>query len=241
VAREAANGICGKRLVPFLPELVPALERHGHLALTDEVRAQLLTVTAATADHLLARARRAAGPRSIATTKPGALLKRQVQLRIFAGWDAATPGFVAADLVAHCGCQASGAFLHTLMLTDIATGWTACLPLLTCSHDAVIGALDLVRQFLPFPLLGLDTDNGAEFLNYELLGYCVRARASGSPSLRARLPQERPVLRRAAERRHRPPARRLRPFRGGGCLPQLAEVYRALSLYVNFFPALTVV
>lgn len=177
MAREAANGICGKRLVPFLPELVPALERHGHLALTDEVRAQLLTVTAATADHLLARARRAAGPRSIATTKPGALLKRQVQLRIFAGWDAATPGFVAADLVAHCGCQASGAFLHTLMLTDIATGWTACLPLLTCSHDAVIGALDLVRQFLPFPLLGLDTDNGAEFLNYELLGYCVRARA----------------------------------------------------------------
>ncbi len=127
MAREAANGICGKRLVPFLPDLVPALERHGHLALTDEVRAQLLTVTAATADHLLARARRAAGPRSIATTKPGALLKRQVQLRIFAGWDAATPGFVATDLVAHCGCQASGAFLHTLMLTDIATGWTACL------------------------------------------------------------------------------------------------------------------
>ncbi len=176
VAWEAANGICGKRLVPFLPELVPALERHGHLALTDEVRAQLLTLSAATADRFLARARRAAGPRGITTTKPGALLKRQVPLRTFAGWDDAAPGCVEADLVAHCGPQASGAFLHTLVLTDVATGWTACLPLLTRSHDAVIAALDRVRQLLPFPLVGLDTDNGPEFLNDELLAYCERER-----------------------------------------------------------------
>ena len=174
IAWEAANGICAKRLVPFLPELVPALERHGHLALTEEVRAQLLALSPATADRLLARARRAAAPRGIATTKPGALLKRQVPLRTFAGWDDAAPGFLEADLVAHCGPQASGAFLHTLVLTDVATGWTECLPLLHRSHDAVIGALERARQVLPFPLRGLDTDNGSEFLNYELLAYCAR-------------------------------------------------------------------
>ncbi len=233
VAWEAANGICGKRLVPFLPELVPALERHGHLALTDEVRAQLLTLSAATADRFLARARRAAGPRGIATTKPGALLKRQVPLRTFAGWDDATPGFVEADLVAHCGPQASGAFLHTLVLTDVATGWTECLPLLTRSHDAVIGALDQVRQLLPFPLVGLDTDNGPEFLNYELLGYCERERITFTRG-RAYHKNDQCFV----EQKNGVIVRQLvgyDRFAGAAAYRQLAEVYRALRLYVNFF------
>jgi len=233
VAWEAANGICGKRLVPFLPELVLALERHGHLALTDDVRAQLLTLSAATADRFLARARRAAGPRGIATTKPGALLKRQVPLRTFAGWDDATPGFVEADLVAHCGPQASGAFLHTLVLTDVATGWTECLPLLTRSHDAVIGALDQVRQLLPFPLVGLDTDNGPEFLNYELLGYCERERITFTRG-RAYHKNDQCFV----EQKNGVIVRQLvgyDRFAGAAAYRQLAEVYRALRLYVNFF------
>lgn len=164
VAWAAANGICGKRLVPFLPELVASLERHGHLHLTDEVRDQLLGLSAAQA------------PRSLATTKPGALLKRQIPIRTFAGWDEAQPGFVEADRVAHCGQRAEGAFLYTLVLTDVATGWTECLPLLHRGQHAVIHALDRARQLLPFPLLGLDTDNGGEFLNEELLAYCRRER-----------------------------------------------------------------
>src|SRR3954454_23008460 len=165
----AANGICGKRLVPFLPELVASLERHGHLVLTDEVRAQVLRLSAATADRLLRPAREAQSPRGLATTRPGALLKRQIPIRTFAGWDEARPGFVEADLVAHGGQRAEGAFLHTLVLTDVATGWTECLPLLHRSQHAVLQALARARQLLPFPLLGLDTDNGGEFLNEELL------------------------------------------------------------------------
>src|SRR5215211_2379281 len=233
VAWEAANGICGKRLVPFLPELVPALERHGHLALTDEIRAALLALSPATADRLLAGARRAAGPRGITTTKPGALLKQQVPLRTFAGWDDAAPGFVEADLVAHCGPQAAGAFLHTLVLTDVATGWTECLPLLTRSHDAVIGALGQARQLLPFPLLGLDTDNGPEFLNYELLAYCER---EGITFTRGRAYRKNDQC--FVEQKHGVIVRQLvgyDRFEGADAYRQLGEVYRALRLYVNFF------
>jgi hypothetical protein len=173
LAWSAANGICGKRLVPFLPELVATLEQHGHLALEPELRLLLLTVSPATADRLLRPARRAERPHGIGTTKPGRLLKSQVPVRTFAAWDDARPGFLEVDLVAHCGGRADGAFLYTLTLTDVGTGWTECLPLLHRTEHAVLQALGHARRLLPFPLLGLDSDNGSEFSNADLLAYCV--------------------------------------------------------------------
>ncbi len=122
VAWEASNRICAKRLVPFLPELLPILERLGLLVLTDEVRSQLLSISPATADRLLAPLRRSEGGKGVSTTKPGGLLKQQIQVRTFADWDEARPGFLEADLVAHCGGNIQGAFLHTLTLTDVAPG-----------------------------------------------------------------------------------------------------------------------
>jgi hypothetical protein len=86
----AANGICGKRLVPFLPELIPTLERHRHLELTDGVREQLLTLSAATADRLLAPLRQ---PHGVTTTKPGRLLKKQIPVRTFTEWTDGKPAF----------------------------------------------------------------------------------------------------------------------------------------------------
>jgi hypothetical protein len=127
VAWTATNEICSKRLVPFLPELVPALERHGHLELTPEVRTLLLTLSPATADRLLRPVRQ---PHGLSTTRRGRLLKQQIPVRTFADWSDVRPGFLEADLVAHCGGVAEGAFLYTLTLTDIATTWTECLPLL---------------------------------------------------------------------------------------------------------------
>ncbi len=233
VAWMAANGICGKRLVPFLPELVSSLERHGHLHLTDEVRAQLLGLSAATADRLLRPARAAQTPRSLATTKPGALLKRQIPIRTFAGWDEAQPGFVEADLVAHCGQRAEGAFLYTLVLTDVATGWTECLPLLHRGQHAVIQALDRARQLLPFPLLGLDTDNGGEFLNEELLAYCRREQITFTRGRAYRkndqcfVEQKNGVIVRQLVGYDR--------FEGEAAYRQLTEVYRAVRFYINFF------
>src|SRR5918911_3992973 len=112
----AANGICGKRLVPFLPELIP--------------------------------------------------------VRTFTEWTDVQPGFLEADLVARCGGSLEGAFLYTLTLTDVATTWTECLPLLHRTQHGVVHALQRARAMFPFPLLGIDTDNGSEFINEELLAYC---------------------------------------------------------------------
>jgi hypothetical protein len=137
-----------------------------------EVRAQLLTISSATAERLLRSAR--APARSTGTTRRGALLKHQVAVRTFAQWDEARPGFVEADLVAHCGGMIAGAYLHTLVLTDVATAWTECFALRHRTQAAVIIALDRARQLLPFQLRGFDSDNGSEFLNAELIAYCAR-------------------------------------------------------------------
>ena len=95
-------------------------------------------------------------------------------VRTFQDWNEARPGFMEADLVAHCGTHADGAYLSTL--TDIATGWTACLPLLNRSQEAVVAALKGAQQLLPFPLRGLDTENGAEFIHVERLSLCEQER-----------------------------------------------------------------
>jgi hypothetical protein len=124
-----ANRICAKRLIPFLPTLLEALERHEHLHLTEECRSQLLSMSDATADRLL-RSQRTLGLRGLSTTRAGTLLKQQIPIRTFEEWKETRPGFLEADLVAHCGTDIEGGYLYTLTLTDVATGWTECLPLL---------------------------------------------------------------------------------------------------------------
>src|SRR5256884_3767330 len=159
----AANRICAKRLIPFLPTLIEALEQHEHLHLTEECRSQLLSMSAATADRLL-HSQRKRGLRGLSTTRAGTLLRQQIPIRTFEEWKESRPGFLESDLVAHCGADIEGGYLYTLTLTDIATGWTECLPLLHRSQEAVVAALQRARKLFPFPLLGIDTDNGG--------GYC---------------------------------------------------------------------
>src|SRR5947209_6818756 len=118
VAWAAANYVCTKRLVPFLPELVASLERHGHLSLSDEARTQLLHISPATADRLLQPLRQHDQVRGVSTTKPGSLLRHQVPVRTFNDWNDTRPGFLEADLVAHCGPRAERKDLYTLVLTD---------------------------------------------------------------------------------------------------------------------------
>ena len=125
----------------------------------------------ATADRILQPYRKQER-HGISTTRSGTLLKKQIPIRTFNDWKESAPGFMEADLVAHCGPQAEGSYLFTLTLTDIATGWTECLPLLGRGQEVVIAALKRARQLLPFPLLGIDTDNGGEFINMELAAYC---------------------------------------------------------------------
>ena len=157
----AANRICAKRLMPFLPTLIDALERHEHLRITEECRRQLLSMSAATADRLLSSQRKL-GLRGLSTTRAGTLLKQQIPIRTFQDWNDSRPGFLEADLVAHCGTIIEGGYLYTLTLTDVATGWTECLPLLYRSQETVLAAIQRARTLFPFPILGINTDNDGE-------------------------------------------------------------------------------
>jgi hypothetical protein len=167
-----ANRICGKRLVAGLPALVEALERHGELHLEAETRQLLLAMSAATADRLLARLRQGVPRHGLRTTKPGTLLKQMIPIRTFAEWNDVKPGFMEVDLVAHGGDSPAGEFVHSLDMVDVATRWSECVAIPNRSQAAVKAAIITARGRLPFPLRGLDSDSGAEFINANLLRYC---------------------------------------------------------------------
>ncbi len=232
LAWTAANHICAKRLIPFLPLLVESLERHGHLQLSEACRSQLLSMSPATADRMV-RSYRKQGPHGISTTRSGTLLKKQIPIRTFHDWNEAKPGFLEADLVAHCGTQAEGAYLYTLTLTDVATGWTECLPLLNRSQDAVIVALKRARQLLPFPILGIDTDNGGEFINIELAAYCEQEHITFTRGRPQRSNDQCYVEQKSGQIVRQVVG--YDRFVGELAYRQLTELYRALRLYVNCF------
>ena len=167
-----SNGLCAKRLVPFLSEFISALERHQEICLQAHVREKLLTISPATADRLLVVVRNGEALRGRSTTKPGSLLREQIRIRTQFSWDEQKPGYFEVDLVAHCAESTAGEFLYTLTLTDIATGWTECQALLNRSQMGVTDAIERVRKLLPFPILGIDSDNGTEFINHNLKRYC---------------------------------------------------------------------
>ena len=233
VAWAAANFVCGKRLVPFLPTLVPALEQHGHLSMSADVRDQLLSVSAATVDRLLSKHRRNASARGISTTKAGKLLKKQVPVRTFADWDEGEPGFVEADLVAHCGPRVNGAFVCSLVITDVATGWRECQALLCKSQDNVILGLERAIQNLPFKLKGFDTDNGSEFLNHAVIDFCTENEITFTRGRAYRKNDQCFV-----EQKNGSVVRQIvgyDRFEGPAAQRQLNELYRAVRHYVNSF------
>jgi len=168
---EICGRICSKRLKPFLPEIVSVLERQNELHLTAETKTLLLSMSRATIDRRLGPAR-FEHPHGLSTTKPGTLLKKAIPVRTYTPWEDEKPGFVEIDLVAHCGETTEGPYLNTLTATDLATGWTECLAIPNKTQAAVSQAVQELRQRLPFPLLGLDSDNGSEFINDTLWRYC---------------------------------------------------------------------
>ena len=174
IAWQAADQLCSKRLKPFLPELLETLERHEELVLAAPLKAQLCQMSAATIDRLLKPYRRFTGRRPLGTTKPGSLLKAAIPIRTFAEWDEVRPGFLEIDLVAHCGESTAGFYLNTLSAVDVATGWVECQGVWGKGQERVGSAIHHLGQRLPFPLLGLDSDNGSEFINQHLYAYCQR-------------------------------------------------------------------
>jgi len=162
----------GKRLAPMLSELVAVLRRFGELVIDDDTAALLAGMSAATIDRRLAPERRKHQLKGRSHTKPGSLLKSQIPIRTWADWDDARPGFVEIDLVGHDGGNAAGEYAFTLTVTDIATGWTENRSVRNKARKWVLAALDDIAKTMPFPILGVDSDNGSEFINHHLLTWC---------------------------------------------------------------------
>jgi hypothetical protein len=163
----------GKRLAPALPQLVAALRRHGELDVDDRTAALLVDMSPATIDRRLAADRRQLELKGKAHTKPGSLLKSQIPMRTWADWDDQRPGFVEIDLVGDEGGDNNGDSASSLTVTDIATGWTEVRSVRNKAARHVFAALVEIQAVLPFPLLGIDSDNGSEFINQHLLRWCV--------------------------------------------------------------------
>ena len=229
----AANCICAKRLVPCMKEFVSALERHGELQLDAQTRQLLLQMSPATADRLLHSERAHTKRHGLSTTKPGTLLKQAIPIRTFADWNDKRPGFVEVDLVAHCNDSTGGQYLHTLVLTDVATAWTECMALPNRGQEGVKEAIQQLQQRLPFPLLGLDSDNGTEFINANLLRYC---QDQGITFTRSRPYKKNDQA--FVEQKNWTVVRQVigyDRYEGLQAVERMQAVYQVLRLYVNFF------
>jgi len=230
---QASGHICGQRLHPFLPELVEALERHGELRLAPEVKNKLLQMSRATIDRRLQRARSTRPLRGRTTTRPGSLLKSAIPIRTFADWDDARPGFLEIDLVAHCGETTAGEYLHTLSAVDIDTRWYEPVALPNRSQKATFEGICTLRRRLPFPLLGLDSDSGGEFINYHLYHYCQEEQITFTRSRPFKKNDQAYV-----EQKNWTPVRQTigyQRYDSPQALALLRSIYQNLRLFVNFF------
>jgi len=230
---EASDRLCSKRLKPFLGELAGVMRQQGELHLSTAVETQLCQMSPATIDRLLRPWRRLGGRHGLSTTKPASLLKSAIPIRTFADWQEAHPGFLEVDLVAHCGESTEGFYLTTLSAVDVASGWTECMGVWGKGQHRVGAAVHEVRQRLPFAMLGLDSDNGSEFINHHLYTYCQR---EGITFTRSRSYKKNDSCH--VEQKNWSVVRRLvgyDRYKSRTALEVLNRVYRILRLYTNFF------
>jgi len=169
---EASDRLCSKRLKPFIPEMIQVLRRQGEMHVNSDTEAQLVKLSPSTIDRMLRPYRQRGGRKPISTTQRSKLLKNSVTIRTFADWKEDKPGFLEIDTVAHCGESLAGFYLNTLCGVDVATGWIEPIPVWGKGQTRVKSAVHRIRRRSPFPILGLDSDSGSEFLNFCFNRYC---------------------------------------------------------------------
>ncbi|MBC8741971.1 transposase family protein [Paraburkholderia sp. UCT31] len=231
---EAADRVCGKRLKALIPKLVDAMERHGHLDLDPVIKAKLLDVSTATIDRMLANARLAIDGQRKRRKGVGSAIRRSIPVRTFADWRDPPPGFFEIDMVEHCGGpKTDGDFVHTLTLTDIASGWTECVAMRVRNQMLVIEAFDKVSADLPFAMLGVDSDNDTAFMNQSVFDYC---KEHGLEQTRSRAYRKNDQA--WVEQKNGSVVRRLVGYgrlSGTDARSALAQLYASSRLYINFF------
>ena len=229
---EAADRICGKRLKAVLTTFVESMERNGHLRLDPAVKDRLLQMSAATIDRLLRPVRALAkqGRRKVSVNTP---LRKSSTIRTYEDWNNPPPGYFEMDLVAHCGCSVAGSHVHSLVLTDIASGWTEAAALIVREQTLITVTLDEIQSRLPFSILGWDVDNDSAFINEVLLSYCrkhnlelTRSRAYKKND-QAWIEQKNGAIVRKLVGHGR--------LEGAEATLVLADLHKVARLYVNFF------
>jgi hypothetical protein len=230
---EASNGLCSKRLRPFLQELTRVLRTKGELWITDETATELGHLSASTIDRITRRWRQDNKEHGFSLTKPGTHLKNAIPLKTFSEWENSRPGFIQADLVAHCGDRVEGFYLTTLSAVDVATGWFEPVAVWGRGQERVGAAVHQLRQRLPMPMLGLGSDNGSEFINRGLYEYCSRHHITFTRSRSYKKNDNCHV-----EQKNWSVIRRqvgYQRYSSKAAYEALGNVYALLRLYLNFF------
>jgi hypothetical protein len=230
---QASGRIGAHRLHPFVPDLVDRLARCGELTLSADVEKRLRHASRPTLARLLAPARALFPRRSATITRPGNWLRQEIPVRTFTEWDDARPGFCEVDLVAHCGTSTEGFYLCTLCTVDIATTWVELEAVWGKTQKRVGGAIHHVWERFPVPLVGIDSDNGSEFINRGLFDWCRRHTITFTRSRpwnkndSAHVEQKNGAVVRQLVGYDR--------FASAPAFRQLQRVYRLARLHVNFF------
>jgi IS30 family transposase len=237
---EITDHLCSKRLHPFLPELLNVLKRSGSHMINPVVETDLRALSPSTIDRLLRTCHQKGGSSRFSTTRPGTLLKNSIPIRTFTDWTEDSPGFFEADTVAHCGDSVEGFYLNTLSAVDVATGWIECMGTWGKGQFRIRQGIHRIRQRLPFSMLGLDSDNGSEFINHHLLSYCRQANITFTRSRSYKKNDSCHI-----EQKNWNVIRRVvgyGRYSSHAALEALNEVYDDLRLYMNFFqPAMKIV
>jgi hypothetical protein len=225
--------LCGKRLAPVLGEIVERLLRHNELRCDAATSKKLARMSAATIDRLLRPERQKYQLKGRTHTRPGTLLKHQIPMRTFSEWDEAQPGFLEMDLVGHDGGVVDSHHAFTLNAVDIASGWNGSRALQNKAQIWILEGVEKIRAKLPFPLLGLDSDNGSEFINETLFRFCQEHKITFTRSRPYRKndscfveQKNYSVVRRAVGYQRFDTEEQLR---------LLNKLYEVLDLYTNFF------
>lgn len=230
----AEDCICGQRLKPFIPEVARILERDKELKINKTLRKKLSNISSATIDRMLSATKRSYQlKKGRSTTKPGTLLRNQIPVRTFADWDEKRPGFFEGDLVACCGETVRGDYVNVLDLTDVALGWVGLEAFMGKGQYRVHRAVDNIRVRLPFKMLGLDNDNGVEFINWLLKSYCEEHEITFT-----RIRPYRKNDNCFVEQKNYTVPRRFLGYARYDTEKQLAiiiEILKLVELYVNFF------
>jgi hypothetical protein len=216
-----------------VPALFERLTQCGELTLAPAVEKLLRQASRPTLARLLAAARTQCPPRGATTTRPGTWLKHEIPIRTFTEWTDARPGFCEVDLVVHCGTSTQGFYLCTLCAVDVATTWVELQAVWGNGQQRVGTAVHHVRERLPVPLAGLDSDNGSEFINHHLYASCQR---EGITFTRSRAWQKNDSAH--VEQKNGAVVRHLvgyDRFASRAAYAQLARVSRLARLHVNFF------